>query len=458
MLIDPAQPEPRWGWNPLDGEPNIAADQLCGVFSQVFGKFWGPRADDTLRTSCLTLTRHAHANLSMIPSLLSNKKIRGRITAGLDDPDGLGSYWAWYESLPVSLQAQVIGPVLSRLRAFLLRDFVNQTIGKPYSTLNFAQVLDRGGILLARLPKGLLGSDSCQLLGSLLVSRIWQTVTARSAVPESERRDCTLILDEAPNFLNLPRSLDEIAAEARGYHLNLVLAHQHNPQFSAETQAAISANARNKIYFGVSPEDARIWNNTPNRFSTSTTSPTPIRTRRPVVRWSKAARTLTRSRCTPILPVRRWATLRRSVAGSRNVPPRRPIALNACSPRTRPRPPAASACPEHWPAKRNPIQTPATAKSATSLTGSSTTRPTMTASQQSRRAGARTCCAAGGVGAPSGASALGTHRALYPTAQQQHPRGRRMPRSAVSGAMPQKTRRTISISLGLGGVYRYACS
>jgi hypothetical protein len=85
---------------------------------------------------------------------------------------------------------------------------------------------------------------------------VWQAATARARQPETTRRDATLIIDECQNFLNLPRSIDEICAEARGYRLSLVLAHQNLTQLPRETAAAISANARNKIVFACSPEDA----------------------------------------------------------------------------------------------------------------------------------------------------------------------------------------------------------
>jgi TraM recognition site of TraD and TraG len=119
------------------------------------------------------------------------------------------------------------------------------------------QVLD-GGILLARLPKGVLGDETTKLLGSLVVASTWQAATARADRPEPARRDAMLIIDECQNFLNLPRSIDEMAAEARGYRLSLVLAHQDLTQLPRETAAAISANARNKIVFNCSPEDAHI--------------------------------------------------------------------------------------------------------------------------------------------------------------------------------------------------------
>jgi hypothetical protein len=200
--------------------------------------------------------RHANATLTLVPPLLTDKQFRSALTVDLDDPEGLKGFWEWYESTPPPLRAQVIGPVLARLRAFLLRDFVRRTIGVAQSSFDMATVLDRGGILLARLPKGQLGEETAKLMGSFVFASVWQAATARTRIPEARRRDCTIYVDEAHNVLNLAGSVGDMLAEARGYHLSLVLAHQNLTQLPRDTQLALSANARNKIYFSCSPEDA----------------------------------------------------------------------------------------------------------------------------------------------------------------------------------------------------------
>ncbi len=67
-----------------------------------------------------------------------------------------------------------------------------------------------------------------------------------------------MYLDEAHNFLTLPYPLEDMLAEARGYRLSLVLAHQNLSQLPGDLREGISANARNKVFFNSSPEDARL--------------------------------------------------------------------------------------------------------------------------------------------------------------------------------------------------------
>ncbi|WP_431884066.1 type IV secretory system conjugative DNA transfer family protein [Micromonospora gifhornensis] len=256
-IIDPDQDNPAC-FNPLDdqGDPHLAVDNLVGIFARIFAGQWGPRMDDTMRVACLTLMRHAKPTLSLVPSLLQDRQFRGRFTHGLDDPDGLGGFWLWYDGINETFRGQVIAPVLARLRAFLLRDFVKSVIGNARSSFDMGAVLD-GGVLLCRLPKGILGEETSRILGSLIVARVWQAAIARAAVAEDQRKDATLYIDECQNFLTLPGSVGDMLAEARGFRLGLVLAHQDLAQLPKDIAAAVSANARSKVFFTVDPADAR---------------------------------------------------------------------------------------------------------------------------------------------------------------------------------------------------------
>ncbi|MFC8845814.1 MULTISPECIES: type IV secretory system conjugative DNA transfer family protein [unclassified Micromonospora] len=257
VLFDPDQENPPT-LNPLEGDdPDLVVDNLVSIFGNIFAKAWGPRMDDVMRVACLTLLRHNNVTLQHIPPLLNSPQFRSAMTVDLDDPAGLSGFWQWYDSLNDSLRSQVIGPVLARLRSFLLRDFVKRTMRYPKSSFDMGKVLD-GGVLLVRIPKGILGEDTSRLLGSLILAQVWQAATARAATAPERRRDTTLIIDEAQNFLTLANSLDTMLAEARKYRLSLVLAHQDLAQFPRDLLAAASANARNKVYFTCAPEDAKV--------------------------------------------------------------------------------------------------------------------------------------------------------------------------------------------------------
>ncbi|MBL8932356.1 MAG: type IV secretion system DNA-binding domain-containing protein [Kineosporiaceae bacterium] len=262
VVIDPDQPARSATFNPIakrdDADDDLIVDNIVSIFAAIFQRHWGPRIDDVMRVACLTVMRNPEPSLMTVPPLLNDKQFRAPFTADLTDPEGLKGFWEWFDTSPPGLRAQVIGPVLARLRAFLLRDFVRATIDSPTSSFDMAHLLDHGGILIARLPKGQLGEDTSRLLGSMIFANVWHAATARARQPEHRRRDAMVVIDEAHNILNLAGSTADMLAEARGYRLSLVLAHQHLGQLPRDVQLAVSANARNKIYFTCSPEDAHL--------------------------------------------------------------------------------------------------------------------------------------------------------------------------------------------------------
>jgi hypothetical protein len=259
VLLDAGEADAPPILNMLDGpDPDLAVDHVVGIFGRIFNAHWGPRTDDVLRAASLTLLRYAPADatLAQVPRLLADPEFRRPyVQAVHDDPAGLGGFWTWYEQLSGWGRAQVVGPVLNKLRAFFLRPFVSKVVAGGASSFDLGEVLD-GGILLARIPKGLLGEDTARLLGSFVIAKVWQAATHRARVGERARRDTCLYIDEAHNFLTLPIRFDEALAEARKYRLSLWLAHQFLGQLPKELREAISANARNKLIFAVSPEDA----------------------------------------------------------------------------------------------------------------------------------------------------------------------------------------------------------
>lgn len=255
VLFDPDERQ-RPVLNVVQGpDRDLAADNLVGIFRRIFKDFWGPRTDDILRSACLTLWRSPDATLADIPRLLSDPHYRAPFTGRLRDPL-LAEFWAWYDAMSPEARSHATGPVLNKLRAFLLRDFIRSTIGASASTVDLTTVLD-GGLLLVRAPKGMLGADASAVFGSLILAKVWETVTHRARHGQAARADAALYVDECHNFLTLPHGLADLLAEARAYRLSVILAHQDLAQLPRELREAISANARNKVYFAVSPEDAR---------------------------------------------------------------------------------------------------------------------------------------------------------------------------------------------------------
>lgn len=260
VIIDPSETEAPPAWNPLqthrDNPPELAADNVVGVFRRLYAAFWGPRMDDTLRAACLTLAHRPGSSLTHIVPLLTNGAFRDRVLANQPPPVGLEGFWEDWDKLSPGARHQACGPVIARLRAIFTRPFARNLLGAAQSTFALTDILD-GAILIARLTKGALGEDTSRMIGSLLLAGLWQATTTRAQRLPEQRPDATIIVDECHNFLHLPIGIADALAESRGYRVSWVLAHQHLAQLSTELRAAIEANARNKIYFTLSPEDAK---------------------------------------------------------------------------------------------------------------------------------------------------------------------------------------------------------
>jgi len=126
-------------------------------------------------------------------------------------------------------------------------------------------LVDEGGLVLVRAPRGEVGEGPAALLASLVVIRLWQRVLGRAALPEAQRRRAqrvAFIGDEAQDLFgsrakSASRTAEEMFTQGRGLGLSLILGHQHLGQLSDDLQAALMTNARTKILFQCSDADAK---------------------------------------------------------------------------------------------------------------------------------------------------------------------------------------------------------
>jgi hypothetical protein len=172
-------------------------------------------------------------------------------------PVPLGPFWAWYNALSDGERLQATGPVMNKLRTFLLRRRLRNILGQAEPRFDFDQALASRNIVLVPLTKGLLGEEAAALLGSLMVTRLWQVVQARAALPAEDRPVTFAYIDEFQDYLHLPMGLEAMLTQARGLGLGLTLAHQHLGQLPASVRDAVLANARNRIIFQVAAGDAQ---------------------------------------------------------------------------------------------------------------------------------------------------------------------------------------------------------
>lgn len=260
ILLDPTDRMAAVGFNPFVGsdDPSLVADQLGELFQRLWKQFWGPRTGQLAHMALLSLAGRPGSTLLDLPRLFLDPSFRRTVVSGLDDPLGLEIDWRWYEHLAAKEQAVVIAPLLNKVRQFTARRNIRAIVGQARPAITMRDVLAEDKVLLVNLPKGLIGAETAQLLGCLVLTGLWQAATERARLRPSERRPFGLYVDEVQDFAAAPIPWDELFAQGRKYGLSLSVAHQNLDQLDRPLREVILANARSKAVFALSASDARV--------------------------------------------------------------------------------------------------------------------------------------------------------------------------------------------------------
>lgn len=258
IVLDAADDERPVGYNPLactEGNRELVVEQIHGVLHAIWRSSWGPRLDEILRASLLTLTAVPGMTLAEIPLLLTDEAFRQRLLTRIRDPFGVEGFWATFDSWSKPEQITNTAAVLNKARAFQMRSRLRGVLGQAEGAVDFPRLIANRQILLVNLAAGRLGTDAAYLLGALLFAGLWDAVSARAGA-SGPRSPVMATADEFQHVVALPTPAETVLAEARGYGLGLVLAHQHLGQLSSELQQAVRANARSKLLFATGRKDA----------------------------------------------------------------------------------------------------------------------------------------------------------------------------------------------------------
>lgn len=258
VVIDPSDPSPV-GFNPLalPGDKTLIADAILSVFKEVFKENWGIRSQDILSAALLTLTETKGSSLLWLPALLTDDAFRKDITSKLKDRVVLKPFWKNYDAMKESERKQEIAPVLNKIRQFLYRPGLRSILGQSDPKFQLTDLFYKRKIVLVPLNKGIVGSESAKLLGSLIVGLTWTLALSRANVAPEKRHVVSMYIDELQDYLSLPTDLSDALAQARGLGVGITMAHQYRAQLPPDIRAGIDANARNKIVFGLNATDAK---------------------------------------------------------------------------------------------------------------------------------------------------------------------------------------------------------
>jgi hypothetical protein len=236
---------------------HLVAAGLMSAFKKIWVDAWSARMEYILNNTILALLEYPNSTLLGINRMLADKSFRKDVVAHVTDP-GVKSFWEGEFANYTDRFAQEATPAIqNKVGQFTANPIIRNIIGQPKSTFNIREMMDQKKILIINLSKGQVGEDSANLLGSMLITKIYLAAMSRADLREVELNKLPnfyLYVDEFQSFAN--ESFADILSEARKYKLNLTMAHQYIEQMSDEVRAAVFGNVGTMITFRVGATDA----------------------------------------------------------------------------------------------------------------------------------------------------------------------------------------------------------
>jgi hypothetical protein len=263
IVLDAKDPHRALSINILDAprreQRALVVSNAMNIFETLWRDSWGPRMADILRNALFVLIEQPFpTSLVALPKLLTDRTFRAAMLARVHDPIILDFFHGTYDRWTDSFREEAISPVLNKVRAFLTNPLLRAIVGKAPSSFDFRRAMDERKIILCDLSKGAIGTDSARLLGSVIVLQAKLGAFSRTDIPEAERVDHFLYVEEAHSFIG---DVESILAESRKYRLSLTLILQSYQQLSEEAQSAIFTNSGSLVSFRVANADAERLSN-----------------------------------------------------------------------------------------------------------------------------------------------------------------------------------------------------
>lgn len=238
----------------------IVASGVVGIFKKIFGESWGPRLEYILRNAVLSLLDYPEATMLGITKVLVDKVYRKKVVDNVKDPV-IKDFWVnEFEQYDNKFRTEAVAPIQNKVGQFLSSSTIRNIVGQPKSTIDLSEIMDNKRILLVDLAVGKVGEDVSALLGAMMITKIQLSAMQRANIPEEQRQDFYLYVDEFQNFAT--DSFATILSEARKYRLNIILGHQYIGQLitdvSTRVRDAVFGNVGTKIVFRVGATDAEF--------------------------------------------------------------------------------------------------------------------------------------------------------------------------------------------------------
>ncbi len=262
VIFDPADREYPISFNILECRDPEQRPLICSGLMSVFTKLWpeafSGRMEHILRNTLLALLESEGSTMLGILRMYGDDAYRAKVVSHVTDPL-VKSFWeVEYAGWTDKYRTEAVAALQNKVGQLLSTPLIRNIVGQVASTLDIREAMDSGKIILVKLSKGLIGEDTSSFIGSMLVTKFQIDAMSRADIPEHERRDFYLYVDEFQNFVT--PSFATILSEARKYRLALTMANQYIGQLlidnSTQLKDAIFGNVGSMISFQIGSDDA----------------------------------------------------------------------------------------------------------------------------------------------------------------------------------------------------------
>jgi hypothetical protein len=267
IYFDPSDMERPFGLNMLEYDTNkpeqktFVINEIINIFDKLYDlkQTGGPMFEQYMRNAALLVMEHPESGSTLmeIPRVLADEEFRRLKLSHCSNPI-VKNFWEKEAEKAggEAALANMVPYITSKLTQFISNDMMRPIIAQEKTTVNFRQAMDNQQIVLVNLSKGKIGEINANLLGMVIVGKILIAALSRVDMPEAERKDFYLYIDEFQNFTT--DSIAQILSEARKYRLALIIAHQFIAQLKEEISKAVFGNVGSLSSFRIGAEDAEF--------------------------------------------------------------------------------------------------------------------------------------------------------------------------------------------------------
>jgi hypothetical protein len=262
IYFDPSEIERPMGLNMLEAyteeQKHYVVTSIVGLMYKLYDPYKtgiiGPRFEHAIRNAMLTVMSEPGNTFVEVVRCLTDSSFVQEILPKVQDPI-VRRYWTDQIAQTADFhKSEVLDYIVSKFGRFVTNKLMRNIIGQSKSAFDFRKVMDEGKILLINLAKGKIGEENSNFLGLILVPKILIAAMSRTDVPEEQRKDFFLYVDEFQNFAT--PDFATMLSEARKYHLAITVANQFIGQMEEEVKNAVFGNVGTLVSFRVGVTDA----------------------------------------------------------------------------------------------------------------------------------------------------------------------------------------------------------